>query len=210
MNWPEWLRADTTSGGKACALTAPGQTPKRTAITAQHVWSSRFSVFSAPHSLKAELQMGFFKTALSDLALRRRGFSRLARRRGWGGLGAATRIGLGRRGRRIGASGLFLGRFFVFFAAMIGDVEAGAFENQTRPRADEAFDLAFAPGSLSAQFLRANGQRGRRNPLKFLKLMSALLTNVFVSRHSLYVNSRPRPLGQEASALCSSASNVTH
>src|SRR5208283_2824027 len=81
----------------------------------------------------------------------------------------------------------------------IRGVEAAAFENQASACADGAFDLAFTPGLSGAQIFRADRQRRGRYRLYFLKSVSALLADVFVSRHSRSINSRRMGLGQAAS-----------
>ena len=47
--------------------------------------------------------------------------------------------------RVAGAGGVLFGGGFVAFAAVVGDVESGAFKQESSPGAEEAFDGAFAP-----------------------------------------------------------------
>src|ERR1051326_7766318 len=88
-------------------------------------------------------------------------------------------------------------RFLIFFAAIIGDVKATAFEDQTSPSTNRAFYFAFAPFFLGAGAFRANFQSFRRNRLKLFKLMSALFADVLISWHSIHSNSWVKVSGQE-------------
>src|SRR6266566_717888 len=116
------------------------------------------------------------------LSLRSGWFARFAFRGGPSGLGFASRLALARR--RTSRGGIFLGGFFVLFAAIIGSVKARALEYQASAGADGAFDLAFAPAFPGAKGFRADGQRPGGNGLNSLKLMSAFFANVFVGRHN--------------------------
>src|SRR5688572_8636405 len=92
-------------------------------------------------------------------------FLRFGRRLALGGLG----IGLGRT--------VLLGGGLISLAAVVGDVEARAFEDQPGAGADETFDLALA-------FLVGTGlQRFVLHRLKNLEGLMALRALVFVGRH---------------------------
>ena len=101
--------------------------------------------------------------------------------------------------------GIILGGLLIAFAAVIGDIEAAAFEKEAGAGADGAFDFSLSPGFAAAKVLRTNGQRLGGDGLKLFKFMSALLTDVFVSRHTKrYSNSSPvlRVKGNVASDAC--------
>src|SRR5204863_63415 len=85
-------------------------------------------------------------------------------------------IGGGRRGRR----SVRLGAGFVRFAAVIGLVEAGAFEDEGRPSAEEAPKLRLlAHGALLQRLV------GKR--LKFIELMLAGVADVFIGGHGYFL-----------------------
>src|SRR5215831_1673600 len=93
-------------------------------------------------------------------------------------------VGLGRgrfgiAGGRVGGGGLLFSGFLVFVAAIVGDVEAAAFENQACAGADLLVDLAPAPLFAGAQVLRADLQRLIRDGLKQLKFVSAFGAGIF-------------------------------
>jgi hypothetical protein len=73
---------------------------------------------------------------------------------------------------------------FVILAAIIRDVKAAAFENQTGARADGAFHFSFTPPFLSAGILGAELQRLGRDRLKNIKLVAALFTDVLICWHN--------------------------
>jgi len=77
-----------------------------------------------------------------------------------------------------GARGIFLGSCFVGVAAVVGDVKAAAFKNESRARADEAFHRS---GTFS---LRAIREMWVLHGLARLKAVSAGLAFVVVGRHN--------------------------
>ena len=85
---------------------------------------SRRSVKSCPQPGLAERASSCFAEALAGLS------AALVD----AGLLSPLEAGFVGGGRRAGGSDVFLGGFFVFLAAVIGDVKAAAFENQARPR----------------------------------------------------------------------------
>lgn len=88
--------------------------------------------------------------------------------------------------RRFGSRscGIVFGGFLVLVASVVRNVKSAAFKNQTRAASNGALYFTLAPAFLGAMLLRANGQRRSRDGLKLLELMTAFLTNVYVSRHN--------------------------
>jgi hypothetical protein len=72
-------------------------------------------------------------------------------------------------------------RLFVALAAVVGDVKAGAFEDQPGAAADAAPDFAFAPLLALAFVGRAQSQRGLDDRLLVLERVPAFFAGVFVS-----------------------------
>ena len=95
-------------------------------------------------------------------------------------LGGRLRFAAGTAG---GGGGVLLRGFFVFIAAIVGYVEAAAFENQTGAAADATLYLAFAPLFQAAKVFRAGRQWVGRNGLELFKLVSALFADVIICWH---------------------------
>lgn len=91
---------------------------------------------------------------------------------------ASRRTRAARAGTGGGAGGVFLGGRLVGVAAVVGDVKAAAFKNETGARADEAFHRS---GTFS---LRAIREMWVLHGLARLKAVSAGLAFVVVSRHN--------------------------
>src|SRR4029078_5441830 len=101
-------------------------------------------------------------------------------------------------GRGLGSGGILLGGFLVLLAAIIGDVETAALEDQGGAGADFLFHFSAAPFFGPAIVLRADRERLVRHGLKLFKLMSALGADVLVSRHSCHVKYQTGERGQAA------------
>ncbi len=125
-----------------------------------------------------------------------RSFGRLGLSFGCCGFG----FGLGRFGVAVGRSGrggIFFGGFLVFFAAVIGDIKAAAFEEQTGAAADGASDFSLAPAFPGAGDFGAGCERFCRDGLNLFKLVSALFADVFICRHTQHCSNKVNLLGQE-------------
>src|SRR5437016_1444397 len=96
----------------------------------------------------------------------------------------ASRAGASSRQFKFGGVGFLLGRLFVAFAAVVGDVKPAAFENQAATRADLALYRAASPFPLRTNVLRADIQRLVRDGLELLEFQPALGANIFVSGHT--------------------------
>ena len=80
-------------------------------------------------------------------------------------------------------------------AAIVGDVKATAFKNQTCPGADQSFHAAFAPLLLGATFFGTGSQWLVGHALENLKFMPALGAGILICRHSLKLSmSKPMRL----------------
>src|SRR5688572_30774567 len=93
------------------------------------------------------------------------------------------RLGIRRRGG-LGFARFFFGRFLVFVATIIRNVEPRALEDETAPAANQFFHASLAPFLHAAQLFRANRDRFVIHRLNELKAMIALFTTILVSRHA--------------------------
>src|SRR5664279_4754880 len=93
------------------------------------------------------------------------------------------RGGLGIRGGPLGGRGILFCRLFVPFAAVVGDVKATAFEQQSAAGADLFLHPAPAPFFLRTPVFGTNPQRPGGHGLQGFKLVAAFFTGVFVGRH---------------------------
>jgi hypothetical protein len=130
-------------------------------------------------------------------SFRGRGFGRLGVSFGCCGFG----FGFGRftvAAGRSGWGGIFFGGFLVFITAIIGDVKAAAFEEQTSAAADGAFHFSFAPTFLGTGGFGAGRERFSRDGLKLVELVSALFADVFICRHTRDCSNKVNLAGQES------------
>ena len=79
--------------------------------------------------------------------------------------------------------GFVFGGCLVALAAVIGDVEAGALEDEPRAHAELPLHLALAPGFLASFVLGTGGQGVILHRLKNLKILLTLGTFVLVGGH---------------------------
>src|SRR5207244_1735671 len=86
----------------------------------------------------------------------------------------------GRTSRRV-----FFRRLFVGMTAIIGGVESGPFEDQSRSSAEQTLDLAATPFFLAAKVLRTFAKWFIAHGLVGLKILATLFAEVFVSGHSV-------------------------
>src|SRR5262249_1201534 len=91
-----------------------------------------------------------------------------------GGIGGTVLAG----GGRLGGFLVFLGRRLVRFAAVVGLVEAGAFEKHCRPGAEE-------PAQFLLATLRTLLQPLLTDRLELVEVMVASVALVFVGRHTV-------------------------
>ena len=82
-------------------------------------------------------------------------------------------------------SGVAFGGGLVIFAPVIGDIKAGAFEDEACAGAEEAFNFSFAPSFLLAEIFGASGEDGVLHGLINLEGFLTLFALVIVGGHGV-------------------------